>query len=401
MKKTIFRALSTAALLSTVYAGSALADTYKVQKGDSLSKIASKYNSSVTELMTLNGLKSYSIYENQTLKLSSTTATVQTAQPTIYTVVKGDALSKIASRFNVTVDDLKQWNDLTSTIIYVGEKLKVSTPKQGTSTPKPTTPVPQETTPAPSSSATSVYTVKSGDSLSKIGVQYEMTVQELKSLNNLKSDLIYVGQKLKVTGSTPAKQPPVLVTPPTTTKPSESMTVSEYVVENGDTLGIIAAQFNITVPQLKSLNGLNSNLIYVGQVLKVPGKAATTPATDSDLVTQMIANAKSVIGTPYVWGGSTLSGFDCSGFIYYVANRSGMKIGRYSAEGFYDRTYYVDTPKAGDIVFFENTYKKGISHLGIYLGKNQFIHANDSGVMISNLQSPYYQAHFESFKRFY
>jgi cell wall-associated NlpC family hydrolase len=129
---------------------------------------------------------------------------------------------------------------------------------------------------------------------------------------------------------------------------------------------------------------------------------APQPQTDSSFANQMASNAKGLMGTRYVWGGSSLSGFDCSGFIYYVANQSGLKIGRLSADGYSSRAYYVDKPVAGDLVFFENTYKQGISHMGIYLGGNQFIHADEAhGVMISNLNSPYYTAHFDGFKRFY
>jgi len=397
MKKTIVRTISTTALFSTLFAGSALADTYKVQKGDSLSKIASKFKTSVKEIKAQNSLTSDLIYENQILQISPETATVQSTQQTNYNVVKGDALIKIANRYNVTVGELQQWNNLQGTLIYVGQVLKVSAPGQTVTVtpPQPApAPPPQPTTPDPSS--TSEYTVKSGDSLSKIGLQYGMTVQQLKTINNLLSDLIYVGQKLKVTGD---QTPPPVVTPPPAVQPPES---SSYVVKSGDTLGKIARQYNMTVQNLKSLNGLTSDMIYVGQTLKVTGQATTAPTPTPEPQGDMITVAKSLIGTPYVWGGSTLSGFDCSGFIYYVANKAGTKIGRYSAAGYYDRSYYVDNPKPGDIVFFENTYKQGISHLGIYLGDNQFIHADESrGVMISNLKSNYYTAHFAAFKRFY
>ncbi|WP_413305661.1 LysM peptidoglycan-binding domain-containing protein [Bacillus sp. 1P10SD] len=396
MKKNIIRTLSTAALFSTLFAGSALADTYQVQKGDNLSKIASKYNTSVSDLKTLNSLKSDMIYVNQVLKVSNEPIDVQAPQTNTYTVVSGDALIKIGNRFNVTVDELKQWNNLTNTIIYVGQVLKVSAPGTGTvSVPVPTP------TPAPAPQATTGdYTVVRGDSLSKIGVQYNMTVSQLKTLNNLNSDRIYVGQTLKVNGTVTSPSQPPAVTPPVVTQPS---TTSEYVVKSGDTLGRIALQYGLSVQVLKSTNGLTSDMIYVGQKLKVAGgQVVSAPASSSDFATNMVNTAKSLMGIKYVWGGSSLSGFDCSGFIYYVANQSGKKIGRYSAEGLYSRAYYVDQPKAGDLVFFENTYKKGISHVGIYLGGDQFIHADEAhGIMISTLKSPYYTAHFDGFKRFY
>jgi LysM repeat protein len=398
MKKTIFRVLSTTALLSTIYAGSALADTYQVQKGDSLSKIASKYQTSVNEIKALNSLQSDLIFVNQTLNISATNAGVQPSQSTTYIVVKGDALIKIANRTNVTVNELKIWNNLTNTIIYVGQSLKISAPTPAATVPT-LTPVPISTAPV-TQPATGEYTIVSGDSLSKIGVQFKMTVQELKTLNNLTSDMIYVGRTLKVSGSSTV-QPPVAPTPIPVVQQPAPTPVSEYRVKSGDTLGNIAGQYNVTVQALKTLNNLTSDMIYVGQVLKVSGQVVTTPAPQIDFATKTVAAAKSLLGIPYVWGGSTPAGFDCSGFIYYVANQAGMKIGRTNADGYYNRTFYVDQPKAGDLVFFENTYKKGISHVGIYLGDNQFIHANDGGVMISNVTSPYYKAHFSAFKRFY
>lgn len=412
MKKTLFRSLSTAAVFSTLFAGNALASTYKVEKGDTLSGIALKFKTSVNEIKALNNLTSDTIYVNQVLQISSEpdTPSVIAVEQTTYTVVKGDALIKIANRFDVTVGELQQWNNLSGTLIYVGQVLKVSAPGQTvvvTAPPtNPTTTVPvQPTTPAPTT-ATGNYTVVAGDSLSKIGVQFGMTVQELKTLNNLTSDMIYVGQTLKVKAKADTTAPTTPSQPSQPPAPANPAPVTEYIVKSGDSLSKIALQFNTTVQELKTLNNLTSDMIYVGQKLKVSGTAAaapdTTTAPQTNLGTQMVAIGKSLMGTPYVWGGSSLSGFDCSGFIYYVANQAGYKIGRYSAAGFYDRTYYVNNPQPGDLVFFENTYKQGISHVGFYIGGNQFLHADEThGIMISNLNSPYYTAHFSSFKRFY
>lgn len=139
MKKTLIRSLSTTALFSTLFAGSALAATYKVQKGDTLSKIASNNNTSVEDIKKLNRLTSDRIYVNQTLQINSTapTASVQAVQQTTYKVVSGDALIKIANRFNVTVGELQQWNNLTGTLIFAGQTLKVSAPGKQSQFPRP------------------------------------------------------------------------------------------------------------------------------------------------------------------------------------------------------------------------------------------------------------------------
>ena len=417
MKKTIVRAVSTAAFLSTVYAGSAYASTHTVEKGDSLWKIAKKYQTTVSELKSINNLKSDFLQVDQKLKISAAAAAATTEKAaskpasttvnaaSVYVVKNGDYLGKIAIQFSTTVAELKSTNGLTSDMIYVGQKLKVpgkvevTLPSKNTVTPTPA-----------ASSATSTYTVVGGDTLSQIGLEHNMSVQELKKLNNLKSDMIYVGQKLKVSGTaavTPATSKPTTVTP--VVKPVvNNGNSSVYIVKSGDTLGKISLQYNMTVQEIKTLNGLKSDFLSIGQKLKVSGSkkevvnTPAAPATSGNFSADFINVVKSVMGTPYAWGGSSLNGFDCSGIIYYAANKAGKEIGRTSAEGYYNRTFYVDKPQPGDLVFFENTYKKGISHVGIYLGGDEFIHADEKrGISVANLSNPYYKEHFASFKRFY
>src|SRR5699024_2669224 len=116
----------------------------------------------------------------------------------------------------------------------------------------------------------------------------------------------------------------------------------------------------------------------------------------------LIGTAQSVIGTPYVWGGNQPGGFDCSGFIHWAHKESGNDIGRNSTDGYYNKSYMVDSPQVGDLVFFEGTYRQGISHMGIYVGGGQFIHASTSaGVTVSSVNGPYWGDHFHSYKRFY
>lgn len=355
-------AITTIALLSSTFGTSALASTYQVQEGDTLSQIAKKYNTSVSQLKTLNKLSADTIYINQTLKVASSTAS--------------------------------------------------PAPAAAKTTPKPATP--KVTTTANTTTTETTYTVVKGDTLSKITAKYKISLSDLMKWNNLKNHIIYPGQKLKVSiSSTPTKEVPkqeaVVKVPEKVTKPVEPQASSEYIVQNGDTLGHISSKVGMTITELKQLNNLTSDMIYVGQKLKLAG--TSSPAKDtsvqeeappSELVTQLINQAASWMGIPYVWGGSSLSGFDCSGFIYYAFNAVGVDISRQSTEGYYSRSYYVDTPQLGDLVFFENTYKQGISHMGIYLGNNQFLHASTSkGVTISSLNEAYYQQRFDGFKRFY
>ena len=127
---------------------------------------------------------------------------------------------------------------------------------------------------------------------------------------------------------------------------------------------------------------------------KTSVKKASNTATSSKLVN----NAKALIGTPYKYGGSTKSGFDCSGFVQYVFNQSGKSISRSTLTQFAESTK-VTTPQAGDLVFFAGTYRSGISHVGIYIGNNQFIHAGGSKTQIVSMNDSYWKKHFHSYKR--
>jgi cell wall-associated NlpC family hydrolase len=346
----------TVALLSTTFAGIASAESYIVKKGDTLSRIASTYKTSVSELKKTNNLSSDLIYAKQTLTVPSIAQKQTASSPTVvtsanaaqaawYTVKRGDTLSKIASNQKIKLADLMSWNGIEGHIIYPGQKLKVSKGTSKTETEQ-AAPTKKETaegaTPVqtPAKAEQADYTIKAGDTLGKIALQYDMTVKQLKDLNNLSSDLIFAGQKLKVS------------------KQAES-----------------------------------NDKVSTEKTVQKPVQSAEP---------EVISFAREYMGVPYLWAGSTPDGFDCSGFIYYAYNKAGKQMGRYSSEGYYNRSFYVNEPQPGDLVFFENTYKKGISHMGIYLGNNEFIHASTTGgVTISNLSEAYYAKHFEGFKRFY
>ncbi|HHW37571.1 MAG TPA: C40 family peptidase [Bacillales bacterium] len=111
-----------------------------------------------------------------------------------------------------------------------------------------------------------------------------------------------------------------------------------------------------------------------------------------------IQHALNLIGTPYIWGGTTTNGFDCSGFLKYVFAKKGIDIPRTISE-IWDYGIDVKKPSVGDLVFFE-TYKPGPSHAGIYLGGGQFIHSGSSkGVTISKLNQSYWSKRYLGSKR--
>lgn len=155
-----------------------------------------------------------------------------------------------------------------------------------------------------------------------------------------------------------------------------------------------------------SWNNLSTSNIRVGQVLKLQGGTTPTPSpvqvskpASSSKADQVLSIARTQLGVPYAWGGATSSGFDCSGYLYYVYNRAGITIPRTNTIGYYASSFTVSSPQPGDLVFFKNTYRPGISHVGIYVGNNSFIHAGGDRVQITSLNDSYWGKHFDSYKR--
>ncbi|MBE7104145.1 SH3 domain-containing protein [Bacillus cereus] len=108
----------------------------------------------------------------------------------------------------------------------------------------------------------------------------------------------------------------------------------------------------------------------------------------------LLAYAKSMQGVPYVWGGTSANGVDCSGYIYHVFKKFGHNISRQSVAGYWSSLPQISSPQPGDLIYFKDTYKAGPSHMGIYLGGGSFIQSGDKGVAIASLSNSYWKSHF-------
>lgn len=127
-------------------------------------------------------------------------------------------------------------------------------------------------------------------------------------------------------------------------------------------------------------------------VKQVSGKQYNSPKVGK----RVVQAAQGVVGKPYRYGGASVKGFDCSGLVYFSYKKAGLKVPRTALSLYYNTKHIKKSElRKGDLVFFKLTRKK-TSHVGIYAGKNRFIHAPSSGkkVMISKLSDPYWREHF-------
>lgn len=152
-------------------------------------------------------------------------------------------------------------------------------------------------------------------------------------------------------------------------------------------------------------NGKSTGIPVSASALKAaqdPDYKEEEEENEVSLGEQIVAVAESCLGTPYVWGGESPSGFDCSGLVYYVLKTLGYSPYRTASSQYKMGTYVSkDNLQPGDLVFFAGTYKSGISHVGIYVGDGQFIHSPSSGEVVSydSLTSGYYASHYYGARR--
>ena len=249
-----------------------------------------------------------------------------------YTVSVGDTLWAISRKFGVTITQLKSWNNLSSDMIYVGQKLSIQTGTGNTAvTPTPSTPGVSNN---PTTSNAQTYTVVAGDSVWKIAHQFGISMDTLRSLNNIQNNFIYPGQVLKIRLISSSNGTTTVPTPTTPSIPSQNQStntgsnqtasVGNYTVKAGDSLWSIANKHGLSVAQLKSMNGLSSDMIYAGQKLTVKTGASSTSSTTSSANTNTGATTNPVTNTQTSNASSyTVKSGDS---LWSIANKHGLSV---------------------------------------------------------------------------
>ena len=204
--------------------------TYIVQMGDTLYGISKQFGVSVEELKLENDLIGNILSVGQVLRIPTLETTA------LYVVKKGDTLYAIAKKYGISVNGLMRLNNLSSANLDIGQVLRI--PINGNN----------------NLDDYIVYTVKVGDNLYSIAKRYGVSVDDIVTLNNLSSNLLSIGQQLKI---------------PNVSNNDVDNIYGTYIVQSGDTLYKIAKKYGMTVNQLMEINNLESSNLSIGQVLKV------------------------------------------------------------------------------------------------------------------------------------
>ena len=207
-------------------------NTYIVKKNDNLYDIAKEYNTTVGILKALNNLSSNILQVGQILKLP--TSLVEETIPgdyLIYTIKKGDNLYSIAKNYNITLDELINFNQQGSTLLHIGEQLLIPINNQTNNNIQ--------------------YVIKPGDTLYNIAKRYNTNVDEIKKNNNLNTNMLKIGETILIPGTS---------------------NYQTYVIRTNDTLEGIALKYNTTIEDIMKANNLLTDDVTVGQIILIPSR---------------------------------------------------------------------------------------------------------------------------------
>ena len=364
---TTLAALSASGALLTTGA-SALADSYTVVKNDTLWGLSKKYGVSVSDLKKANGVSGHLIYVGQKLQIpakstkavkaakatKTTSASTVDTTSTTHTVVKGDTLWSLAKKYGVSVKALMKANNLSSSTILIGQSLNL---RAGM-----TTYGVNGVTTGSSSTAASTNTASStSTTASSQAPKAKKTTTKAKSTTTNTSSNTNTSTSAKAQSQSTASNTSASATTNTNTAASNANTTS-------------------------STNTAASSSQAVSQA--PTGSTSTATSTASASASAITSYALTFLGVPYVWGGTTPSGFDCSGLVQYVYSHFGINLGRTTYTQQYAGTKIsVASAQAGDLYFW-GSYGSAY-HVAIALGGGQYVMAPAPGqnVMTGSVSS--------------
>ncbi len=426
-KKLLVGTVGAAGLFLATTATANADTTHKVAKNDTVWDLSQKYGVSIQAIEALNNIdqNSHLIVTGQTLKVPAKDAQVSennntaqaadkkadTENTSDVTVKAGDTLWTLAQQYNTSVEKLRELNGLAADayLIHPGNVLKVNGTVQATQQPAQTEQpvVQQEATQEQAqepqlvvSANHTTHTVQAGESLYSIAQAYGVTVDSLRASNNLGATLL-VGQTLTI--NDPAKDPAQeaaaqqAAQEQAATQAQQEAAAQQAAQEQAAAAQAqqqAAAQQQVQQPVQNQAPAQTQTQAPAQQTQQVqqqaqpaqvqqPQQQVVSTSADGGAIA---AYAQSFIGTPYVWGGSTPSGFDCSGLTQYVYAHFGKQIGRNTiAQESAGAHIPVSQAQVGDLLFWGtpgSTY-----HVAIYLGGNSFVAAPEPGqsVKIGNM----------------
>jgi cell wall-associated NlpC family hydrolase len=276
-----------------------------------------------------------------------------------YKVKNGDSLYSISKKFGVSVDQIKETNNLQKSKISKNQVLNISTKKSSKITAK------SKVKPA-------YYTVRKGDTLSKIAQKTHQPMKQIMALNHVSSKSMRVGQKLVL--AKPAYEP----------EESISTAVNEDAEENDESPDIAGEDDDQGTIDLSQQDEQNRKEELLGKW------------NNPDEMQLFVKVATGFIGAPYRFGGSSLRGIDCSSFVQKIYRIFDITLPRKASEqSKVGISITRENLTQGDLVFFHTN--RSLGHVGIYIGNNEFVHASSrsKGIRIDSLDTPYYQKRFQ------
>ena len=380
-----------------------------VKAGDTLWALAQKYGTTVEKLRQLNGLASdaYLIHVGDVIKVDGqvTTTTTTNAQATSTVSSEANQTSQAAATASSEANQTSQAASTASSEANQTSQAAATASSEASQTSQATSTASSEASQAASTSQAATpyvaanhvtYTVQAGDSLYTIAQKYGVTVDSLRQANTLGATL-QVGQSLTV--NDPTKNPQASVaasqaeqTPAQTTTTSQA-TQATQTTQAATTTNQVAQTTSQTTsqPAAQTQTSQASQTTQTSQQTQASQAQVATPSSYS--VSALLSYAQTFTGVPYVLGGTTPAGFDCSGFTQYVFNHFGKNIGRTTYQQQYAGTKLaVSSAQPGDLLFW-GAYGSAY-HVGIYLGGSSYIAAPEPGESVSVKSFTYYQPSF-------